>query len=113
MEATATAKYVRHGALKLRQVANMLRGKSVDGAFESLGLLKDTKKSAEIIEGVLKSAVANFQDRGNAGTGTESLAIKSIHVDQGPHIKRIRPRAQGRAFRIQKKLSHVTVVVTD
>jgi len=114
MEALAKAKHVRHGCLKLRQVANLVRGKSVDEAFAILSVLKNTRKGAVIIENVLKSAVANFQNsESGAGVNAEDMTVATITVDGGPLMKRIRPRAQGRAFRIHKQLSHVTIVVSD
>jgi large subunit ribosomal protein L22 len=114
MESHARAQYVRHGARKLRQVADLIRGKSVDQAFAMLSILKNTRKGADIIENVLKSAVANFQNSdAGAGIGTDTLSIKEVCVDGGPLIKRIRPRAQGRAFRIHKSLSHIKVTVAD
>lgn len=114
MEARAQAKYVRHGQRKLRQVVDLLKGKSVDEAFAILSILKSQRKGAGIIEDVLKAAVANFQNKeGGASVKSETLNITSIYVDGGPLIKRIRPRAQGRAFRIHKQLSHVTIVVAN
>jgi large subunit ribosomal protein L22 len=114
MEAVAQARFVRMSCRKLRLIADELRGKPVDLAFSDLALLKNTKKGAEIFEKVLKSAVANFQDKDqDASVATESLNIKEITVDGGPQIKRIRARAQGRAFRIIKKTSHVTVVIGE
>jgi large subunit ribosomal protein L22 len=114
MQALAKAKGVRHGALKLRQVADLVRGKSVDEALATLSVLKNTRKGAVIVENVLKSAVANFQNsEKGANAGTENLKVATITVDGGPLMKRIRARAQGRAFRIHKALSHVTVVVAD
>jgi len=114
MQALAKAKGVRHGALKLRQVCNLIRGKQVDEAIAILSILKNTRKGAVIVDNVLKSAVANFQNsNGGSSTSVEDLRIATITVDGGPLMKRIRARAQGRAFRIHKSLSHVTVVVAD
>lgn len=114
MEARAKANHLRYGPIKLRQVANLFRGKSVDEAFAMLSLMRTTKKGAVILENVLKSAVANLQNsEAGAGVATSSLVVKSIQVDGGPIMKRIRPRSQGRAFRIHKQMSHITVVVAD
>ena len=114
MEAVAKVRYVRYGQLKLRQVADLVRGKSVDQALAILSVMRSTKKGAPIVEGAVKSAVANLKnsDKG-AGISSEALSIKSIHVDGGPIMKRIRPRSQGRAFKIEKPSSHLTVVVSD
>ena len=114
MEAVAKVRYVRYGQLKLRQVADLVRGKSVDQALAILSVMRSTKKGAPIVEGAVKSAIANLKnsDQG-AGISSEALRIKSIHVDGGPIMKRIRPRSQGRAFKIEKPSSHLTVVVSD
>jgi large subunit ribosomal protein L22 len=114
MEARAQARQVRYGCRKLRQVADLVRGKSVDEAMAMLSILRSQKKGAVIMENVLKSAVANFQTKeGGAGVRPEDLTLATVFVDGGPIIKRIRPRSQGRAYRIHKNLSHVTVVVKD
>lgn len=114
MEAVAKVRQVRYGQLKLRQVADLVRGKSVEQALAILFVMRSTKKGAGIVEGAVKSAVANLKNsEKGAGIGSESLRIKSIHVDGGPIMKRIRPRSQGRAFRIEKPMSHLTVVVSD
>ena len=96
MEAIAKGKYLRTSTNRMRQVADMVRGKPVDVALGILHGLGLKKKSARMVDAVLKSAVANFNT-----------------VDAGPLIKRIRAHAQGRANRIEKKLSHLTVVVSD
>ena len=114
MQATAKVNNVRYGVRKLRQVCDLMRGKSVDEAFAMLSILRSQKKGAVIVEGALKSAVANLRNsEAGAGVGTEKLSIKSIYADGGPIMKRIRPRSQGRAFKIEKPMSHLTVVVSD
>jgi large subunit ribosomal protein L22 len=114
MKAVAKAKYVRHSERKLRQVAALIRGKSVDESFALLGILKQSRKGADILENVLKSAVANAQNNGDdTVVSTDDLKVSTIFIDKGPKIKRIRARAQGRAFRIEKSLSHVTIQVED
>ncbi|HAO98942.1 MAG TPA: 50S ribosomal protein L22 [Fibrobacteres bacterium] len=113
MEATAKAKYLRSSTNRMRQVADMIRGKSVETASAILFGLGPRKKSARMVEKVLKSALANWQVKQGSGTRGGNLRVKSVTVDAGPLVKRIRPRAQGRAFRIEKKLSHLTVVVSD
>ena len=86
----------------------------MDSALAILLGLGMKKKSARMVEKVLKSAVANFGVKSEAsGSKAKNLTVKTITVDAGPLIKRIRAHAQGRANRIEKKLSHLTVVVSD
>ena len=114
MEATARAKYLRCSARKMRLIADSIRNLPVDTAMGLLFVQKKTKKSAELVDKVLKSAVANLREKHtDQSVETENLKIKSITVDAGPHIKRFRPRAQGRAFHIHKKLCHLTVDISD
>lgn len=109
MEARAVAKYVRISPRKVRQVVDLIRGKKVD---EALAILQFTPKiSTEPVTKVLKSAVANAEH--NYDMSADDLYITKIYVDQGPTIKRIKPRAMGRADRIRKRTSHITVVVGD
>jgi large subunit ribosomal protein L22 len=109
MEARAVSKYVRVSPQKTRLVADMVRGKKVD---EALILLRFTpKKSGRLITKVLRSAMANAENT-NAGD-LENLYIKTIQVDQGPRLKRFRPRAMGRATRIIKPSSHITVILDE
>ena len=114
MEAKAIAKYLHSSTNRMRQVADMVRGKPVEAALGILIGLKVRKKSARMVDKVLKSAVANFQVKSEAGgSKPKNLIVKTITVDAGPLMKRIRAHAQGRAFRIEKKQSHLTVVVSD
>ena len=107
MEARATAKYVRVSPRKARDVIDLVRGKSVPDAE---AILKFTPRgAAEVVEKVLDSAVANAER--NLHVKRDELVVASTYVDEGPTIKRIRPRAMGRAFRINKRTSHITVVV--
>jgi len=109
MEAKAVAKYVRIAPRKVRVVMNLIRGKNVADAF---AILKFTPKvGADVIEKVLKSAVANAEN--NFDMNVDKLYISSAYVDQGPTLKRIHPRSRGQAFSIFKRTSHVTVVVTE
>ena len=109
MEVRAVSKYLRVSPQKTRLVADMVRGKKVD---EALILLRFTpKKSGRLITKVLRSAMANAENT-NAGD-LENLYIKTIQVDQGPRLKRFRPRAMGRATRIIKPSSHITVVLDE
>jgi large subunit ribosomal protein L22 len=111
MEALATSKHIRLSPRKARLVANLIRGKSVD---EALGILALTpKKASPIIQKVMLSAAANvkFKNDGATAMGNDTIFIKEIRIDEGPTMKRIRPRAQGRAFRILKRTSHIKIVV--
>ncbi len=109
IEARATAKYVRISPRKARSVINAIRGKSVDEAFAILQL--SPKKAARIIYKVLQSAVANAEN--NHGLNPDSLYVYQAYVNDGPRLKRIWPRGRGRADIIQRRLSHITVVVRD
>jgi len=109
MEARAISKYVRVSAQKTRLVADMVRGKKVD---EALILLRFTpKKSGRLITKVLRSAMANAENA--KAFDLEKLYIKTIKIDQGPRLKRFRPRAMGRATKIIKQSSHITVVLQE
>jgi len=107
MEARAIARYVRVSPRKARLVVDTIRGKS---ASEASTILKFTPKgAAEAVGKVLDSAVANAEH--NLKVRPDTLYVSAAFVDEGPTLKRIRPRAQGRAFRIRKRTSHITVVV--
>ncbi|NTU88778.1 MAG: 50S ribosomal protein L22 [Actinobacteria bacterium] len=107
MEARAQARYVRVSPRKARMVIDLVRGKSVVQAKE---ILKFTERDvAEIIEKVVDSAVANAER--TIHVRPESLVIKTIFADEGPTLKRIRPRAKGSASPIRKRTCHITVIV--
>ncbi|MRS12652.1 MAG: 50S ribosomal protein L22 [Actinobacteria bacterium] len=107
MEARATAKFVRVSPRKAREVVDLVRGKSVPDAE---AILKFTPRAAaEIVGKVVHSAAANAEK--NLRIRPETLYVSEAFVNEGPTIKRIRPRAMGRAFRINKRTSHITVVV--
>lgn len=109
MEVRATAKYIRVQPRKVRIVADQLRGKP---AAHSAALLRyHPSKGARMLRKVLLSAMANAEE--NHGLSSDMLRIASIVIDAGPRIKRIQARAMGRAYRIEKKTSHITVVVED
>ena len=109
MEAKAIAKYIRIAPRKVRIVADLIRGKSIGEAF---AILQHTPKVAsEVIEKVLKSAVANAEH--NYDMNVDSLYVSTVFVDQGPTMKRIHPRSRGQAFKILKRSSHVTVMVKE
>ena len=109
MEAKATAKYVRVTPRKARLVIDQVRGKDVVAAREILRFSE--RAIAEVVEKVLNSAVANAEN--NHHMNTDKLYVKEVHVAPGPIMKRIMPRAQGRAFRILKRTSHVTLVLAE
>lgn len=113
MQAVAKVKNVRYGVRKLRQVVDLVRGKTVAEAFAMLSILHSQKKGAPIVENALKSAVANFKEKSSETVTAEELKIVSIFADGATIMKRIRPRSQGRAFRIEKPMSHLTVVVAN
>jgi large subunit ribosomal protein L22 len=109
METRAVAKYVRIAPRKVRIVMDLIRGKGVD---EALSILKYTPKAASIVlTKVVSSAAANAEN--NFDMDRTDLIIAEAYVDQGPTLKRVRPRARGQAFPIQKKTSHITVVVGE
>ena len=112
MEAIAKLRNIRVTPMKARRVVNLIRGKQ---ATEALGILKFAPQSAsEPIYKLVAAAVANAQVKGeSAGTivDADDLVISQAFVDEGVTLKRFRPRAQGRAFRINKRTSHITVVV--
>jgi large subunit ribosomal protein L22 len=108
-EARAVAKYVRMTPTKVRRVMALIRGKDVT---EALNILRFTPNLAtEPLTKVVRSAAANHADR--FGTSPDELRIVQCYVDGGPTLKRIQPRAMGRAYRILKRTSHITVVVGE
>lgn len=109
MEAKASLRYARVGAQKARLVADMVRGQNVSQAVKTLTVLN--KKSALIIKKLIESAVANADYKKTMDI--DKLIVKTIYVDQGPVLKRFRPRAQGRAYGIRKKTSHINVTLEE
>jgi len=109
MEVAARLKGAQISAQKVRLVADQVRGKAVEEALDVLTF--SNKKAAQIIKKVLDSAIANAEN--NEGADVDELKISEIFVDAGLTMKRIKPRAKGRADRILKRTSHVTVTVTD
>ena len=112
MEAKARARFVRMSARKVRRVADLIRGRNVE---EALNILAFTPKAAASpLEKTLKSSTANaLSVEGTAKLKAEDLWIKNILVDGGPIMKRIRPTGMGRAYKIRKRTTHITIVVTD
>lgn len=109
MEARAIAKFIRVSPRKARMVVDLVRGKKLE---EALAILRYTpNKAAEAVTKVVKSAAANAEH--NYEMDKEELVISQIFVDQGPSLKRVMPRAMGRADIIKRKTSHITVVVSD
>ncbi len=109
MEVKASLKDARVGEQKARLVANLIRGKDVSEAIKTLTFLN--KKSAEMIKKVIESAVANADYKKTIDL--DKLYVKTIQVDQGPVLKRFRPRAQGRATGVRKRMSHINVVLDE
>ncbi len=109
MEKKAVAKYIRISPQKARLVADLVRGQDVDSAITTLKFMP--KKAARILRKVIESAVANAIQTETIDADT--LYIKKIQIDGGPMLKRFRPRAMGRATRILKRTSHITVVVDE
>jgi large subunit ribosomal protein L22 len=110
MEGRAVARFVRGSPRRARQVADLIRGKRVEEAY---AILDFTPKAAvRSIKETLRSAVHNVLNLDESRRiAVEDLVVKRITVDEGPRLKRIRPRAMGRAYRIRKQSNHVTVVV--
>ena len=109
MEAKAIAKNIRISPQKARLVADLVRGNDVESAINTLRFMP--KKAARIIRKLIESAVANANQ--NEAIDVDTLYVKKVFVDGGPMLKRIRPRAMGRATRILKRSSHITVVLDE
>ncbi|OFJ54318.1 50S ribosomal protein L22 [Mycolicibacterium grossiae] len=105
--AQAVARYVGISASKARRVIDLVRGKSVEQALDILRWAP--QQASEPVAKVIASAAANAQN--NDGLDPTTLVVAAIYADEGPTAKRIRPRAQGRAYRIRKRTSHITVIV--
>ncbi|AKG72983.1 50S ribosomal protein L22 [Salinicoccus halodurans] len=109
MQAKAVAKTVRIAPRKARMVLDLIRGKEVGEAIAILNLTN--KRTSPVVEKVLKSAVANAEH--NYDMDIENLVVSEAYADEGPTLKRFRPRAQGRATKINKRTSHITIVVSE
>ena len=108
-KAVATLKYARISSRKVKIVADLIRGKNAEDA---LAIVKFTPKaSSEIIEKLLKSAMANAEN--NHGMNVSNLYVAEIYSNQGPTLRRIRPAAKGSAVRIRKRTSHITIVLKE
>ena len=109
MEIKVSARYVRISALKARETADLVRGRDVNEAFSILAMSR--RKAGPLIEKLLKSAVAAAEQKQTIDT--DSLYIKSICVNQGPHLKRFRPRARGSSSPLKKKQSHIELELEE
>ncbi len=109
MRVSATAKYLRGSTRKARLVTEAIKGRRVEDAAALLRFMP--QHAARDVALVLKSATANAEN--NHNLSAEDLVVVEAHADEGPTIKRYRPRAQGRAFPIHKPMTHITVVVED
>jgi large subunit ribosomal protein L22 len=110
MEARAEARYVRVSPQKARLVVDLIRGRK---AGEALTILRSTnKRIAPVVEKVLRSAIANAQNR-SADVDVDKLIVREAYVNDGPRQKRIRPAPMGRAYRYQRRISHIAVEVTE
>jgi large subunit ribosomal protein L22 len=114
MEAKASARHVRVSPQKARRVVDLIRGKAATDAVTTLTFAPQS--ASEPVKKVLESAIANARfraDRESVAFDERNLVVSAAFVDEGPTMKRFRPRAQGRAGRINKRTSHITVVVTQ
>ena len=110
MEATATLRYLKASPQKVRLIVDLVRGKKVE---EALQILRFTKKTAaKDLEKLVRSAVANAENKENA-PDVDDLVVSKIYVNEGPREKRVQPAPMGRAYQIQKRKAHVTVHVSD
>ena len=108
-QASATLKYARISSRKVKIVADLIKGKDIN---EALAIVKYTPKaSSEVLEKLLKSAIANAEN--NHHMAHEKLYVADIYANQGPTLKRIRPAAKGSAVRIRKRTSHITIVLKE
>ncbi|MBX7096288.1 MAG: 50S ribosomal protein L22 [Myxococcaceae bacterium] len=111
MESTAHLRFLRMAPRKVSDVAALVRGKPVGAA---INILRFTKRAAaRPVQKLIESAVANATDLSKGSVDIDALVVKHISVDQGPTSRRYMPRAMGRATRINKKTSHLHVVLTD
>jgi large subunit ribosomal protein L22 len=109
MEVKASLSFARIGAQKARLVADLVRGLDVNQAMKTLAFTK--KKGAYLFKKLIESAVANAEHK--KVIDVDNLFVKTICVDEGPAIKRFRPRAQGRAYMVKKRMSHINVILDE
>ena len=108
MEAIARKRFIRQSPYKIRYVLKTIKGLKVEDAINKLSLMN--KKASIYIEEVLKASISNMMDK-NSNENSDNLFIKTAYVDEGPVMKRFRPAAMGRATRIIKRTSHLTVII--
>ncbi len=109
MEVRAVAKFVRISPRKVRLVMDGIRGKKVEEALNMLSF--SPQKGARLLKKLLDSAVANASE--NSGLDVDALYVMRVYANEGPTLKRWRPRAQGRATRIRKRTSHLTIILDE
>jgi large subunit ribosomal protein L22 len=110
MEARAEARYIRVSPQKARLVVDLIRGQR---AGEAINILRSTnKRIAPTVEKVLRSAIANAENKNNA-VDVDQLMVSEAYVNEGPRMKRIRPAPMGRAYRYQRRISHIVVTVAE
>ena len=109
MDVKASGKYMRISPQKVRRIVGTVKGKPVESGMSMLKFMP--QKAAQMVEKIVRSAVANADQ--NPDVDVDALVIKNIIVDEGPMLKRFRPRARGRATRILKRTSHITVIVGE
>ena len=111
MQSQARLRYLRIAPRKVRLIADLLRGKPAE---QALAILRFTPKAAcKPMEKLLRSAIANAEDVSKGQVDVDKLFVHTVHVDQGPTLRRFMTRAQGRATRVNKKTTHVTLVLAD
>ena len=111
MESTAKLRYLRITPRKVRVVADLIRGKNVNQALAQLAYVE--KRAAEPVAKLLRSAVANADQAAKGQLDVDALRVKSLMVDQGHSLRRFMPRAMGRAFKVLKKTSHISLTISD
>lgn len=110
MEARAEARYVRVSAQKARLVVDLIRGRN---AGEAITILRNTnKRVAPAIEKVLRSAIANAENR-SSDVDVDKLVVSEAYVNEGPRMKRVRPAPMGRAYRYQRRMAHIAITVAE
>jgi large subunit ribosomal protein L22 len=110
MEARAEARYIRTSAQKARLVVDLIRGRN---AGEAINILRATnKRIAPAVEKVLRSAIANAENR-SADVDVDKLVVSEAYVNEGPRMKRVRPAPMGRAFRYQRRMAHIAITVSE
>ncbi len=110
MEARAEARYIRVSPQKARLVVDLIRGRN---AGDALTILRSTnKRVAPLVEKVVRSAIANAQNR-SADVDVDKLVVSEAYVNEGPRSRRLRPAPQGRAYRYQRRMAHIAVTLAD